>query len=139
MSGIGLERNSSPSPAKQQFGAERAGHQDFGGARANDAAHAFLLGVGFPNVVRAPGRRPVGSPARSGGRRVPRSAVLSSRAAYSTRVNRTLARNSAIAAGAVAVNGLLSAVLLALCAAFGQTGEIAAYTVMTSALAFVSI
>jgi O-antigen/teichoic acid export membrane protein len=54
-------------------------------------------------------------------------------------VNRTLARNSAIAAGAVAVNGLLSAVLLALCAAFGQTGEIAAYTVMTSALAFVSI
>lgn len=54
-------------------------------------------------------------------------------------MNRVLARNSAIAAGAVAVNGLLSAVLLALCAAIGQTGEIAAYTVMTSALAFVSI
>jgi O-antigen/teichoic acid export membrane protein len=54
-------------------------------------------------------------------------------------VNRVLARNSAIAAGAVAINGLLSAVLLALCAAIGQTGEIAAYTVMTSALAFVSI
>jgi O-antigen/teichoic acid export membrane protein len=54
-------------------------------------------------------------------------------------VTRVLARNSAIAAGAVAVNGVLSAALLALCAAFGQTGEIAAYTVMTSALAFVSI
>ncbi len=60
-------------------------------------------------------------------------------AAYSLRVTRVLARNSAIAAGAVAVNGALSAVLLAFCAAFGQTGEIAAYTVMTSALAFVSI
>jgi O-antigen/teichoic acid export membrane protein len=54
-------------------------------------------------------------------------------------VTRVLARNSAIAAGAVAVNGVLSAVLLALCAAIGQTGEIASYTVMTSILAFVSI
>jgi O-antigen/teichoic acid export membrane protein len=52
---------------------------------------------------------------------------------------RTLARNSAIAAGAVVANGLLSAALLALCAKLGQTGEIAAYTVMTSALAFVLI
>jgi O-antigen/teichoic acid export membrane protein len=61
------------------------------------------------------------------------------RAAYSTTVSRVLARNSAVAAGAVGVNGLLSAALLALSAAAGQTGEIAAYTVMTSALAFVSI
>ncbi|GAA3284328.1 hypothetical protein Dvina_22055 [Dactylosporangium vinaceum] len=52
---------------------------------------------------------------------------------------RSLARNSAIAAGAVVANGLLSAALLALCAKLGQTGEIAAYTVMTSALAFVLI
>ncbi|MEV4629580.1 lipopolysaccharide biosynthesis protein [Micromonospora sp. NPDC049523] len=52
---------------------------------------------------------------------------------------RALARNSAIAAGAVIANGLLSAVILALCAAFGQTDEIAAYTVMTSALSFVLI
>src|SRR3954469_9208448 len=52
---------------------------------------------------------------------------------------RTLARNSAIAAGAVVANGLLSAALLALCAKLGQTDEIAAYTVMTSALAFVLI
>ncbi|WP_147456885.1 lipopolysaccharide biosynthesis protein [Micromonospora pisi] len=52
---------------------------------------------------------------------------------------RALARNSAIAAGAVVANGLLSAVILALCASFGQTGEIAAYTVVTSALAFVLI
>jgi O-antigen/teichoic acid export membrane protein len=54
-------------------------------------------------------------------------------------VSRVLAWNSAVAAGAVGVNGLLSAALLALTAASGQTGEIAAYTVMTSALAFVSI
>jgi O-antigen/teichoic acid export membrane protein len=52
---------------------------------------------------------------------------------------RALARNSVIAAGAAVANGLLSAVILALCASFGQTGEIAAYTVMTSALAFVLI
>ncbi|MDG6106591.1 hypothetical protein Daura_28495 [Dactylosporangium aurantiacum] len=52
---------------------------------------------------------------------------------------RKLARNSAVAAGAVGVNGLLSAAILALCAKFGQTAEIAAYTVMTSALAFVLI
>ncbi|WP_326559683.1 lipopolysaccharide biosynthesis protein [Micromonospora sp. NBC_01796] len=52
---------------------------------------------------------------------------------------RALARNSAIAAGAVIANGLLSAAILALCAAFGQTDEIAAYTVMTSALSFVLI
>ncbi|WP_432994039.1 lipopolysaccharide biosynthesis protein [Dactylosporangium sp. CA-233914] len=52
---------------------------------------------------------------------------------------RSLARNSAIAAGAVVANGLLSAAILALCAKLGQTGEIAAYTVMTSALAFVLI
>ncbi|MFK3983804.1 lipopolysaccharide biosynthesis protein [Micromonospora sp. NPDC050397] len=52
---------------------------------------------------------------------------------------RGLARNSAIAAGAVVANGLLSAAILALCASFGQTDEIAAYTVMTSALAFVII
>ncbi|MFG2043435.1 lipopolysaccharide biosynthesis protein [Dactylosporangium sp. NPDC048998] len=52
---------------------------------------------------------------------------------------RRLARNSAIAAGAVVGNGLLSAAILAVCAAHGQTGEIAAYTVVTSALAFVLI
>ncbi|MER7277179.1 hypothetical protein ABT369_22305 [Dactylosporangium sp. NPDC000244] len=52
---------------------------------------------------------------------------------------RALARNSAIAAGAVVANGLLSAVILALCAKLGQTAEIGAYTVMTSALAFVLI
>ncbi|WP_432826970.1 lipopolysaccharide biosynthesis protein [Dactylosporangium sp. CA-092794] len=52
---------------------------------------------------------------------------------------RALARNSAVAAGANIANGLLSAAILALCAAFGQTGEIAAYTVVTSALAFVLI
>jgi O-antigen/teichoic acid export membrane protein len=53
--------------------------------------------------------------------------------------NRTLARNSAIAGGAVVANGLLSAAILALCASFGQTGEIGAYTVVTSALAVVLI
>ncbi len=52
---------------------------------------------------------------------------------------RKLARNSAIAAGAVVGNGLLSAAILALSAASGQTGEIAAYAVVTSSLAFVSI
>ncbi|WP_433220354.1 hypothetical protein ACQP00_17735 [Dactylosporangium sp. CS-047395] len=52
---------------------------------------------------------------------------------------RALARNSAIAAGAVVANGLLSAAILALCAKLGQTAEIGAYTVMTSALAFVVI
>jgi O-antigen/teichoic acid export membrane protein len=52
---------------------------------------------------------------------------------------KVLARNSAVAGGAVVVNGVLSAAVLAWCAAHGQTGEIAAYTVMTSALAFVVI
>jgi O-antigen/teichoic acid export membrane protein len=50
-----------------------------------------------------------------------------------------LARSSAIAGGAVVANGLLSAAILAVCAAMGQTGQIAAYTVVTSALAFVQI
>jgi O-antigen/teichoic acid export membrane protein len=52
---------------------------------------------------------------------------------------RALARNSAIAAGAVVGNGLLSAAMLALSAASGQVDEIAAYTVVTSALAIVLI
>ncbi|WP_426512504.1 lipopolysaccharide biosynthesis protein [Dactylosporangium sp. McL0621] len=52
---------------------------------------------------------------------------------------RALARNSAIAAGAVVANGLLSAAILALCTKLGQTAEVGAYTVMTSALAFVLI
>ncbi|GAA4262840.1 hypothetical protein GCM10022255_101970 [Dactylosporangium darangshiense] len=50
-----------------------------------------------------------------------------------------LARSSAIAGGAVVANGLLSAAVLAVCAAMGQTAQIAAYTVVTSALAFVQI
>jgi O-antigen/teichoic acid export membrane protein len=65
---------------------------------------------------------------------MPPGAAVGGRPGY-----RDLARNSALAAGAVIGNGLLSAAILALCAAFGQTGEIAAYTVMTSVLAFVSI
>ncbi|MGI5239448.1 polysaccharide biosynthesis C-terminal domain-containing protein [Dactylosporangium sp. CA-139066] len=50
-----------------------------------------------------------------------------------------LARGSAIAGGAVVVNGLLSAAVLAVCSALHQTGQIAAYTVVTSVLAFVTI
>lgn len=60
-------------------------------------------------------------------------------AVHQGRGYRALTRNAAIAAGAVVVNGVLSAAILALCESLGQTGEVAAYTVITSALAFVLI
>ena len=52
---------------------------------------------------------------------------------------RSLARNSAVAALAVVGNGALSAAILALCSSLGQTDEIAAYAVVTAAMAFVAI
>jgi O-antigen/teichoic acid export membrane protein len=51
----------------------------------------------------------------------------------------TTRKNSLVASASSLVNGALSAVVLLLSARFGQIEEIAAYTVMTAVLAFVSI
>jgi hypothetical protein len=47
--------------------------------------------------------------------------------------------NAAVSSFGGLLNGLLSAIILALAASRGETGEIAAYTVMTAVLSFVSI